>query len=174
MSKEIEARVSAAWRSFWSLKRFLLSDLPMWHKRKLMDSVILPTFTWGAQTWSLSKEHERRLQVEQRTMERRMLKLSLWDHVSNDRVRNTTKIKDVLIKARELKWDFAGHVQRMNDDRWAKRVVNWTPTNGKRSKGHQLRRWSDGIEDVGLGRWKIKANNRALWKTLRETFVHKD
>lgn len=174
MTKEIEARISAAWRNFWAHKRFLMSELPMWHKRKLMDGVILPTFTWGAQTWNLSKEHQRRLCVEQRTMERKILKISPWDHVTNEEIRSITKIKDVLEKARELKWDFAGHVQRLHDERWAKRVTNWTPKDGKRKIGHQLKRWSDDIEAVGLGRWKIKANNRIQWKNMRETYVHKD
>jgi hypothetical protein len=160
--------------SFWSLKQFLMSELPMFHKRRLMDSIVLTVFTWGAQSWTLSKADERKLQVEQRAMERKLLKKSLYDHITNEELRKMSGIKDVLEKARELKWDFAGHVQRMGDDRWAKKIVNWTPSDGKRSKGHQLKRWSDEIESVGLARWKIKANDRKLWKSMRETFVHKD
>ena len=49
-NKEIDARISAAWRSFWALKSYFLSQLPMFHKRRLMDSVILPIMTYGAQT----------------------------------------------------------------------------------------------------------------------------
>lgn len=59
-SKEIDARISAAWRSFWSLKRFLLSSLPMHHKRILMDSVIIPTLTYGCQTWNISADDEKK------------------------------------------------------------------------------------------------------------------
>lgn len=32
MSREIDSRVSAAWRSFWALSKFLTSNLPMCHK----------------------------------------------------------------------------------------------------------------------------------------------
>lgn len=175
MSKVIDARVSAAWRSFWALKKFLLSDLPMCHKRKLFDSVILPTFTYGAQAWSLSKAHERRLQTEQRAMERRILKISLLQHQTNENIRKITKFKDVLQKSRELKWDWCGHVQRREiDSRWSKCVENWIPNDGRRKRGHQLKRWNDDIERVGLGRWRQKALNRNEWKLLRETYVHMD
>lgn len=174
MSKTIDDRVSAAWRTFWALKKFLISKLPMYHKRKLMDSVILPVLTYGAQTWTLTCADERRLQAEQKAMERRILKISLLQHETNESIRNITKIKDVLEKARELKWDWAGHVQRMPDDRWTKSIENWNPKDGKRNRGHQLKRWRDDIKQVGLGRWRTKAEDRKLWKNLRETYVQKD
>jgi hypothetical protein len=172
-SKEVDVRISAAWRSFWALKSFLLSELPMFHKRKLMDCVILPIFTYGAQTWSLSKENERKLQVEQRAMERKILKISRLDHITNEEIRKKSKIKDLLLHAKTLKWNFCGHVQRTTDERWTKIVENWTPPNGRRKRGHQLKRWSDEIEEIGLGRWREKAKDRIQWKNLRESFVQK-
>jgi Reverse transcriptase (RNA-dependent DNA polymerase) len=174
MTKELDTRISAAWRSFWALKKFLLSELPIYHKRNLMDSVILPVFTYGAQTWTLSNEDERRLRCEQKAMERRILKISLREHRTNEEIRNITKFEDVVEKARKLKWDWAGHLQRMNKNRWAKSVENWTPTDGRRNRGHQMKRWKDDIEKVGLGRWREKTNDRMNWKALRETYVQKD
>jgi hypothetical protein len=172
-SKEIDSRISAAWRSFWAMKKFLLSKLPMYHKRKLMDSVILPVLTYGCQSWSLSSNDEKKIQIEQKSMERKILKLSLLDHVTNERIRKITKIKDALIHAKELKWNYAGHVQRLTDDRWTKKVEIWIPTNGTRSRGHQKKRWQDEIEEIGLGRWREKAQDRKKWNNLRESFVHK-
>ena len=94
---EMNERSTAAWKSFWALKKFLISELPMFHKKKLMDSVILPIFTYGAQSWTLSKEYERRLKAGQKAMERKILRLSLLDHITNEEIRRT-KIKDVLDK----------------------------------------------------------------------------
>lgn len=174
MSREIDARTSAAWRSFWALKKFLSSPLPMFHKRKLMNSVILPVFTYGAQTWTLTAAHERKLRAEQKAMERKLLKISLLQHISNDEIRKKTKIIDVVKKARELKWNWAGHVQRQDDSRWTKFIENWVPIDGKRSRGHQVKRWRDDIEKIGLGRWRIKAKDRETWKHLGETYVQQD
>jgi Reverse transcriptase (RNA-dependent DNA polymerase) len=172
-NKDLDARISAGWRSFWAMKKFLISELPMFHKRRLMDSVILPILTYGAQTWNLSSENERKLQVEQKAMERRILGISRIQHITNEIIRSRTKFKDALLHAKEIKWNFAGHVQRLNDDRWTKLVENWLPVNGKRNRGHQLKRWRDEIEEVGRGRWREKANDRKLWKELRESFVQK-
>lgn len=68
MTKEIDARISAAWRSFWAMEKFFLSDLPMYYKRRLLDSVILPIFTYGAQTWNLTASDERKIQAEKKAM----------------------------------------------------------------------------------------------------------
>lgn len=100
-SKEIDARVSAAWRSFWAMKNYIISELPMFHKRKLMDCVILPILTYGAQTWSLTVDEERRIQSEQKSMERKILKLSLLEDVTNSRIRSIAQIKDALLHAKE-------------------------------------------------------------------------
>lgn len=172
-SKNIDARVSAAWRSFWAMKSFLLSDLPIFHKKRLMDGVILPILTYGAQSWSLSSENERKIQVEQRGMERRILKVSRIQHITNEEIRRKTKIKDALVHAKELKWNYAGHVQRLTDDRWTNKIENWIPRDGRRNRGHQLKRWRDEIEEIGMGRWREKANDRMQWKQLRESFVLK-
>lgn len=58
--------------------------------------------------------------------------------------------------------------------RWTREIENWLPTDGRRKRGHQLKRWRDDIEEVGLGRWRIKANDRNIWKKLGETYVQKD
>lgn len=43
-----------------------------------------------------------------------------------------TKIIDAIDGAKYSKWSWPGHVQRMNEDWWAKVVEKWTP-DGKRS-----------------------------------------
>jgi hypothetical protein len=45
LEEEINNRISAAWKSFWSLKRFLLSKMPIFQ-----DTCVLPLFTYGCQT----------------------------------------------------------------------------------------------------------------------------
>lgn len=174
MAKEIDERIAAAWRSFWALKRFLLSDLPMSHKRKLLDSIILSVMTYGPQSWSLSKAQGKKLQAEQKAMERRILRISLMQHRTNELIRTITGIEDVLTRARELKWNFTGLEMRMDTNRLLLLILNWTPQDGSRKRGHQKLRWSDDIENVGLERWREKAQDRKLWNDLIEFFVQLD
>ncbi len=44
--------------------------IPTCLKRKIMDDVIIPAMTYGAETWTLMKHQERKLAVAQRSMER--------------------------------------------------------------------------------------------------------
>jgi Reverse transcriptase (RNA-dependent DNA polymerase) len=71
---EISARISSAWKAFWSYKRYFTDrNLAIVHKRRLMDMCILPVFTYGSACWKFSDHSAHRLQVEQRAMERIMI-----------------------------------------------------------------------------------------------------
>lgn len=39
--------------------------------------------------------------------------------------RNTTRVADILSRLASLKWRWAGHLARSNDERWTKKVVLW-------------------------------------------------
>jgi hypothetical protein len=68
--KELNLRIAAAWRSFWSLKKFLLANIPLYYKRKLMDTCILPVLTYGSQCWSFNARQREKTAVAQRNMEK--------------------------------------------------------------------------------------------------------
>ena len=52
-------------------------QLPISLKKQVMDQCILPTMTYGCQTWSLNKQLTNKLRTAQRAMERKMLDLKL-------------------------------------------------------------------------------------------------
>lgn len=169
--KEVNKRISSAWRAFWSYKRFFTNEkLAIYHKRRLMDMVILPVFTYGAATWSLSDHSIHRLQVEQRAMERIFMKVSLRQKLRNEKIRKKSKIIDVADHAKQLKWRWAGHVARQDSNRWSKIVEDWEPK-GKRAPGRPNKRWKDDIVVCGSIFWKRKAQNRQKWKDMEISFV---
>ena len=49
------------------------------------------------------------------------------------------KVLDIIAEAKSLKWEWAGHIGRMADTRWAKKCTEWTPYERKRSRGDQER-----------------------------------
>ena len=66
ISVEINQRVNAGWRRFGQYCHFLkerniLNSL----KRRIMDTVILPSLTYGAETWALTKHQTRKLAAAQ-------------------------------------------------------------------------------------------------------------
>ncbi|CAG9125592.1 unnamed protein product [Plutella xylostella] len=61
--KEVERRITNAWKSFWSMKDLMKGTLPLTLKRQLIDMCILPVVTYGAQTWSLTEHQKSKLKT---------------------------------------------------------------------------------------------------------------
>ncbi|GFR62686.1 LMBR1 domain-containing protein 2 [Elysia marginata] len=73
--------------------------------------------TYGCQTWSLTKIIGNKLKVAQRAMERKILGIKIKDKIPCKNIRQQTHIKDVVLFAERRKWNGAGHVARMSDNR---------------------------------------------------------
>ena len=63
------------------------------------------------------------------------------------------KAKDIIQVVKQQKWRWAGHVARMNDNRWTKRITDWHPYNEKRSRKRPDTRWRDEIEKFAGVAW---------------------
>ena len=61
-----------------------------------MDNAILPAMTYGAETWSATKNDDHRLSVAQRSMERSILNISRLDKLRNEKVRERTGTRDII------------------------------------------------------------------------------
>lgn len=100
-TKEIERRIGHAWRTYWSLKDIMKSTvMSMAIKRKLFNTCILPVFTYGCQTWALTKAHIKKLEVCQNSMERSMLGKKRSDRIRIKTIKRNTKLKDMTRQSR--------------------------------------------------------------------------
>ena len=124
---EINRRIGLGWAIFGKHREIFKSNMPISLKTKLYNQVILPVITYGSETWTLTKESITKLQVAQRAMERQMLGISLRDRKENIWVREQTKVLDIIESIKWNKWKWAGHIQRMTDERWTKTLTNWRP-----------------------------------------------
>ena len=112
-----------------------------------------------------------KLRTAQRAMEKKMLDPKLQDKIPCSEIRKRTKIIEIIEYTLKQKWKWAGHIARMNDNRWTKRCTEWQPRRGKRPRGRPSRRWQDDItEKVGTA-WIRKATDRRQWKTLMEGYI---
>ncbi|GFR84769.1 endonuclease-reverse transcriptase [Elysia marginata] len=137
-NEEVDIRIRAGWSCFGKNREiFLDKNMPLSLKKQVYDQCILPTMTYGCQTWSLTKIIGNKLKVAQRAMERKILGIKIKDKIPCKNIRQQTHIKDVVLFVERLKRDWAGHVARMSDNRWAKRATEWQPRIGKRSRGRQ-------------------------------------
>ena len=167
MTREIDERITAGWKRFGQYNTFLKDQkMPICLKRKIMNTVITPAMTYGAETWSLTKRQKEKLAVAQRSMERAMLGVTRRDKIRNQEIRKRTRVEDIIEKVEKSKGQWAGHIARMNTRKWARKLTEWTPRNGKRTRGRPKRRWRDNIEERGGSGWMQVASNRNEWKRL--------
>ena len=169
-TKELQRRIGLGWAAYGRLRDIFGSDIPMSLKRKVYDQCVLPVMTYGAETLTLTKYTVEKLEVAQRKMERAMLGIRIQDRVRNSEIRRRTGVQDIIRRITTLKWKWAGHVARLRDDRWTKRIVNWRPRADKRSRGRPPTRWSDDIKRIG-GHWIRAAQERTQWSSLKEAYV---
>ncbi|KAE9415872.1 hypothetical protein Angca_006950, partial [Angiostrongylus cantonensis] len=136
----------AAWRAFESIGDVVKRTKNTRLRAHLFNSTVLPVLTYASETWSLRKQDERSVSVIERAVERTMLGVSRFTQVkdgsrSSD-LRQRSTIKDAVLYAKQSKVRWAGHVMRMNDNRWTRAVSEWIPRDFKRTAGIPPTRWS--------------------------------
>lgn len=75
---------------------------------------------------------------------------------------------------RRRKWRFAARVAQAVDNRWSKRILDWSPhfrCSPCRLVGRPLTRWHDCFVQIAGGDGQEVAQSE-LWSLLEEGFVH--
>ena len=140
LSKEIGERVTSGWRRFGDYSHFLRDKkIPTCLKRKIMDTVILPAMTYGAETWTLTKHLERKLAVAQREHGEIVIEhhKERQDQERDNKIKNRGDRYNRKSEVHERQW--AGHVARMKNTRWGENNIRvdtqrWKTTKRKTQK----------------------------------------
>jgi hypothetical protein len=148
---------------------------------KLCKTLIRPVLAYGSGTGVLSKSDEAILGV----FEREILRVNFgptnddgeWRIIYNDELYTVYKENNILtyIKINRLRW--AGHVNRLDEQSTARRVLT-AVVEGRRQRGRPKLRWADGMMDdarkLGERNWRNAARNRDSWqKLLRKALAQK-
>jgi hypothetical protein len=124
-------------------------------------TIILPVVLYECETWSLTLREERRLQVFENRVLRRIFGpkreeiIAKWRKLHNEELNDLYSSPNTLrvIKSRRMRW--AGHVARMGEERGVYRVLVGRPE-GKRPLGDPavygriILRWIFRKWDVGI------------------------
>ncbi|CAH2235129.1 jg16120 [Pararge aegeria aegeria] len=104
-------------------------------------------------------------------MERSLLNIKRIHRIRNTEIRKTTKIIDALEHSQKLKWKWAGHIARMDKEKWTNRVTTWQGPTNKRKRGRPKERWVDEIIRKAGEYWLTKAKDRQSWGKMEEAFT---
>ncbi|EYB92604.1 hypothetical protein Y032_0192g1370 [Ancylostoma ceylanicum] len=98
----------------------------------------------------------RTLEVTQRKMERRMLRLTILNRWSAERMRALTKLNDWTNEATKKKLQYAGIIRGMDDNEWVKLTTTWIPYDHVERRRHPCTRWRDEISrKIGRNWWSM-------------------
>ena len=102
---------------------------------------------YGSETWSPNKRDRSRIQAAEMKPLRTILGKTRRDRIRNEKIRDIPKVALIQnkIDAAQLRW--LGHLERMEEDRIAKRRWPWTP-GGRRPVGMPRKRWRDSVNET--------------------------
>ena len=149
---------------------FKNKEIPTCLKRQVYNQCIIPTVTYGSETWNLTKIQTMKLSSMQRAHERIMLNITWRDHKTAEWMREQTKLRDILETISKAKWTWAGHLTRRTDNRWTTKLTFWQPRGHTRNKGRPKFRWRDDL-DKFRKHWHRDASDRLRWRQIGKAYV---
>ncbi|XP_030750470.1 uncharacterized protein LOC115878198 [Sitophilus oryzae] len=122
--------------------------------------IVKSIISYGCEVGPLKEKNLKLLEATEMDFWSRVAGKSKLDRVRNERIQNIMEVKHRItddIKINQLRW--YGHVQRMEESRIPKKILNWTPQ-GKRKRGRPRRSWREGI----YGDIRTRGIDENLWK----------
>ena len=141
-------------------------------KRVLYEKVIVPTVMYGSELWGMKVRERQRLNVFEMKCLRSMAGVSRLDKVRNELVRERTGVRKELaarVDMNVLRW--FGHVERMEDERLLKRVMN-ARVDGRGARGRPRFGWMAGVKKalsdrrMDVREARERARNRNEWRAV--------
>jgi hypothetical protein len=122
------------------------------------------------ETWQMYSKETKRLNAFHLRCLRKILGITYKDRISNKKVLCTTSQRDLAMYIAERRMRWVGHLLRMDNNRFAKHMINWVPKDGKKQKGRPRLTWEDTVlydlRSLNIG-WKQAeriARERNSWK----------
>ena len=134
--KEVERRISLGHAAFYRLQHFLCnSQLAMEERREQFEVSVSSVTLYGSETWVLTAAAKRMLQACQRRLESKMLGITELDEWPEEKMSQTTGIKNWLHSAARKKkeWD-----EKITPKSLLYLCTHGSPQNGKRKPGRLL------------------------------------
>ncbi|XP_030746802.1 uncharacterized protein LOC115875473 [Sitophilus oryzae] len=104
------------------------------NKHNIYNSIVKSIISYGSDIWPLKEKNLKLFEATEMDFWRRAAGISKLERVRNERIQNIMGFR------------WYGHVQRLEESRIPKKVLNWTPQ-GKRKRGRPRRNWREGIDE---------------------------
>ena len=136
IEKDIDTRLTKAWKSINRLSIIWKSDLTDKMKRSFFQAAVASILLYGCTTWALIKRLEKKLDGNNTRMLRAILNKSWWQHPTRHQLYGHLPPITKTIQVRRTR--HAGHCWRSTDELISD-VLLWTPTHGRAKAGRPAR-----------------------------------
>ncbi|XP_073967395.1 uncharacterized protein [Choristoneura fumiferana] len=129
---------------------------------------------YGCEAWTLTLKEENKLLVAERKIYRKILGPTkqvdgAWRFRRNVDVEDLVGEPNIIGESKSARLRWLGHVERMGEDRAAKRAYLGQPT-GRRPIGRPRYRWLDEVRkdlcDMQVADWRLVVQDRNNWRSL--------
>jgi hypothetical protein len=79
---------------------------------KIYNTLVLPTFLYGSENWTLTASQRRRIETAEMKLLRPLAGYTLHDHKANDSIRRELQSKRILDKIDEYRWNWLLHLTK--------------------------------------------------------------
>ena len=123
LDKEINVRIGKAWGQYNKLTKVWNSGASIRTKMRIYQTSIRSTMTYGCETWALTAKQEKKLDITDRKIIRRILNVRWFKKQTNEELYRITQLQPLssFITKMRLKW--LGHVMRFEDTNVAKQLL---------------------------------------------------
>ena len=113
-TEEIKRRICEAKKAFQKMRNIITnSHLSIKTRQRAIKTYVWSVLLYGSESWTLSKQMEKRLEAFEMWCWRRLLKISWTERISNEEVLRRMGVeRELIVKIRASQMRFIGHVMR--------------------------------------------------------------
>src|SRR5678815_4452599 len=131
--------------------------VPVEVKVTIYTTILRPILLYGSECWVLNTMQKSKIEAAEMRVLRLIRGVTLKDRVRSEAIREELGVRPIIecIERNQLRW--FGHVQRMEDFRYPRRLLNWRLI-GTRPVGRPRKRWKDAVEEAITSRGETMEN----------------
>jgi hypothetical protein len=123
-----------------TIKRDVFRKVRMETILKIYNTLVLPTFLYGSENWTLTASQRRRIEEAEMKLLRPLAGYTLHGNKTNESIRHELQTKSILDKIDEYRWNWLLHLQRLPQNRIPLKSYHYRPQ-GRRTIGRPKKRW---------------------------------
>jgi hypothetical protein len=138
----VEFKLATLLQLIGTIKRTIFRKVRTETILKIYNTLVLPTFLYGSENWTLTAVQRRRIEGAEMKLLRPLAGYTLYDHKTNDSVRRKLQTECIPDKINKYRRNWFLLLQRMPPNRIPLKSYHYRPQ-GRRTIGRPKKRWGE-------------------------------